>query len=51
MPPEKEVCLQLAEGLGHIHENRLIHRDLKPENVLICVDSTGEKVVMKWSGF
>ncbi len=51
MPPEKEVCLQLAKGLAHIHENRLIHRDLKPENVLIWVDSTGEKVVMKWADF
>jgi serine/threonine protein kinase len=51
MPTEKEVCLQLAKGLAHIHENRLVHRDLKPENVLIWVDSTGEKVLMKWSGF
>jgi serine/threonine protein kinase len=51
MPTEKEVCLQLAKGLAHIHENRLIHRNIKPENVLIWVDSTGEKVLMKWSGF
>jgi serine/threonine protein kinase len=51
MPLEKEVCLQLAKGLAHIHENRLIHRDLKPENVLIWVDSTGEKVLMKWADF
>ncbi len=51
MPPEKEVCLQLAKGLAHIHRMQLIHRDLKPENVLIWVDSTGEKVLIKWSGF
>jgi serine/threonine protein kinase len=51
MPPEKEVCLQLAKGLAHIHKNRLIHRDLKPQNVLIWVDSTGEKVFMKWADF
>ncbi len=50
MPPDEEVCLQLAKGLAHIHENRLIHRDLKPENVLIWVDSTG-KVLMKWADF
>jgi serine/threonine protein kinase len=51
MPPEKEVCLQLAKGLAYIHDKGLIHRDIKPENVLIWVDYTGEKVVMKWSGF
>ncbi|EFX65571.1 hypothetical protein DAPPUDRAFT_264519 [Daphnia pulex] len=51
MPSEEEVCLQLAKGLAHIHEKKFIHRDLKPENVLIWVDSTGEKVLMKWSGF
>ncbi len=51
MPSEKEVFHQLAKGLAYIHKNRLIHRDLKPENVLIWVDSTGEKVVMKWADF
>jgi serine/threonine protein kinase len=51
MAPEKDVCLQLAKGLAHIHENQLIQRDLKPENVLIWVDSTGEKVVVKWADF
>jgi serine/threonine protein kinase len=51
MPPEEKVCLQLAKGLAYIHENRSIHRDLKPENVLIWVDSTGEKVLMKWADF
>jgi serine/threonine protein kinase len=51
MPPDEEVCLQLAQGLAHIHEKGLIHRDLKPENVLIWVDSTGEKVLMKWADF
>jgi serine/threonine protein kinase len=51
MPPDEEVCLQLAKGLAHIHEKGLIHRDLKPRNVLIQVDPTGEKVVMKWADF
>jgi serine/threonine protein kinase len=51
MPPEEEVCLQLAKGLEHIHEKRLIHRDIKPHNVLIWVDSTVEKVLMKWADF
>ncbi len=51
MPSQKEVLLQLAEGLKYIHTNGLIHRDLKPENVLIWVDSTGERVLMKWADF
>jgi serine/threonine protein kinase len=51
MPQEEEVCLQLAKGLAHIHENRLIHRDLKPDNVLIWSDSRQENAVMKWADF
>ena len=51
MPATKDVFLQLATGLAHIHEKGLIHRDLKPENVLISVDSTGENVSMKWADF
>lgn len=50
MPSEKEVFLQLATGLAHIHETGLIHRDLKPQNVLIHVDN-GEKVQLKWADF
>jgi len=26
---------QLAAGLNHVHENRVLHRDLKPQNLLI----------------
>ncbi|XP_046638068.1 serine/threonine-protein kinase/endoribonuclease ire-1-like [Daphnia pulicaria] len=52
MPPEKEVCLQLAKGLEHIHEKRLIHRDIKPQNVFISVHPTdGGNVSMKWADF
>ena len=51
MPSEKEVFLQLAKGLEHIHQMGLIHRDLKPRNVLIHVDSTGETFTIKWADF
>ncbi len=51
MPSVKEVFLQLAKGLEHIHEIGLIHRDLKPQNVLIHVDSTGETCTIKWADF
>ena len=51
MPSENQVFLQLAKGLEHIHEMKLIHRDLKPENVLIYVQSDRKEVTMKWADF
>ncbi|OXA50354.1 putative serine/threonine-protein kinase GCN2 [Folsomia candida] len=27
------ICLQLVQGLKHIHTHNLIHRDLKPDNI------------------
>jgi len=30
------VCVQVAEGLMHMHRNRLVHADVKPENLLLC---------------
>jgi serine/threonine-protein kinase/endoribonuclease IRE1 len=51
MPKETEVLLQLAKGLEYIHEMGLVHRDIKPQNVLIRLDSTTRRVVMKWANF
>ncbi|XP_046638807.1 light-sensor Protein kinase-like [Daphnia pulicaria] len=51
MPTAKDVLLQLARGLEHIHKKGLVHRDLKPENVLIWVDPNTQKVLMKWADF
>jgi serine/threonine-protein kinase/endoribonuclease IRE1 len=51
MPTAKDVLMQLAIGLEHIHNKGLVHRDLKPENVLIWVDPNTQKVIMKWADF
>jgi serine/threonine-protein kinase/endoribonuclease IRE1 len=52
MPPEKEVCLQLAKGLAHIHEKGFIYWDIKPQNVFISIHPIdGGNVSMKWADF
>ena len=35
-----QLCLALADGLEHAHQQRVIHRDLKPSNILI--DEAGQ---------
>lgn len=32
------IAAELAEGLAHAHESRVIHRDLKPENIIVRPD-------------
>ena len=32
------LMIQLAEALGHLHENKLIHRDIKPANIIFVRD-------------
>ncbi len=34
------VAIQIASGLAHAHENKIVHRDIKPQNILIT--SRGE---------
>lgn len=31
------VALQIANGLHHLHKNKIIHRDIKPENILVSI--------------
>ena len=39
MRSNKEVLLQLAQGLQYIHSQHLIHGDVKPGNILISSDN------------
>ena len=38
------ILLNVAEGLRHIHINKIMHRDIKPENILICQYPNGSIV-------
>ena len=31
-----KLCLQVAQGLAHMHRHRLAHLDIKPDNILVC---------------
>ncbi len=55
-PKEKDVLVQLAKGLEHIHSkdirqgrDKMVHRDIKPSNVLIKLG--GKSATFKWADF
>lgn len=35
IPVKHQLCLDVAEGLRHIHSCNIVHGDLKPDNVLV----------------
>ena len=41
-PQKRQVALDIAAGLLHIHAKALVHRDLKPANVLIAADGSAK---------
>ncbi|KAK8204354.1 bifunctional endoribonuclease/protein kinase ire1 [Zalaria obscura] len=42
---------QLAAGLHHLHEMRIIHRDIKPQNILIAYPRRNQKLRLVISDF
>ncbi|OTB07484.1 hypothetical protein M426DRAFT_239092 [Hypoxylon sp. CI-4A] len=36
------VLLQVAHGLGFLHDLRIVHRDLKPQNILVTMGRDGK---------
>lgn len=33
-------CMQIADGVRHMHERRVLHRDIKPANIFVAADGS-----------
>eukprot|EP00118_Oscarella_pearsei_P011750 m.81146 g.81146 ORF g.81146 m.81146 type:complete len:1479 (+) comp36223_c0_seq1:160-4596(+) len=31
-----DICMQISEGMCHLHSERVLHLDLKPDNIVTC---------------
>lgn len=39
------IAIQIAEGLGMIHQAQIIHKDIKPQNILINMENKAIKII------
>jgi serine/threonine-protein kinase len=35
IPEATKIVVQVAQGIAHAHENKILHRDIKPSNVIL----------------
>lgn len=49
MPSERDVLIQIVQGLHHVHSMGFIHRDVQPSNFLIA--KTAPHCTVKLGGF
>ena len=47
VPSNREVLLQIANGLNYMHSKELLHGDLKPRSVLIFTDPSSSTTCIK----
>lgn len=51
LPSKEDILLQLAKGMKHVHDNKLVYQKAKPQNVLIYSTKSSSSVLVKWADF
>ena len=46
-----DICQDVARGLDHLHNCGIVHCDVKDTNMLVCLDASTKKIVVKISDF
>ncbi len=45
------IMVQIAEGLGYLHQHNIVHRDIKPVNIVVAPGSAQGSIVVKLTDF